>query len=283
MMRILLVGGTSALGKVLRPILAQFSEVITAGRKGCDVEIDLTWPSEKICLPTNIDVVINVVAHFGGDSFDAICTSEIVNAVGALKLCNASVKINAKHFIHISSINVLLDSTSEYFGAYSLSKRHADDLIQLYCEKANLAYAILRPSQIYGDQDEFKKHQFFLYDCVDKALRDDDIIIYGSRNPMRNYLHIEDLCKLISAVVTKRIKGIYSCANPKDSTILEVADAAIRAAGSSSSVIFNGEKRDISDNIFVHDDALYRLAGIYPEIDIEEGITRLVISKMEGV
>ena len=280
MMRVLLVGGTSALGQALRPVLAQFSEVITAGRKGCDVEIDLTWPSEKINLPTDIDIVINAAAHFGGDSFDAICTSEMINAIGALKLCNASVKISAKHFIHISSINALLDNTSEYFGAYSLSKKHADDLVQLYCTKAKLPYAILRPSQIYGDHDDFKKHQFFLYDCVDKALRNEDIIIYGNRNPMRNYLHIEDLCKLISAVMAERIEGIYSCTNPKDSSIMDVANAAIRAAGSSSCVIFNAEKKDISDNIFMHEDALYKLIGIYPEINIEEGIARLVISKM---
>jgi len=282
-MRILLVGGTSALAQVLRPILAQFSEVITAGRKDCDFELDLTWPSEKISLPKNTDIVINTAAHFGGDSFDAICASEMINAMGALKLCNASAKVRAKHFIHVSSINTLLDNTSEYFGAYALSKKHADDLVQFYCEKVNLPYVILRPSQIYGDQDEFKKHQFFLYDCINKALRNEDVIIYGNRNPLRNYFHIEDLCKLISAVVTEGIEGIYSCTNPKDSSILEIANVAIRVAGASSCVIFNGEKNDISDNVFAYDDTLYKMTGIYPEIDIEEGITRLVLSKMSGL
>ena len=135
-------------------------------------------------------------------------------------------------------------------------------------------------SQIYGDQDDFKKHQFLLYHCVDKAIQNEDITIYGNRNPMRNFLHIEDLCKLISAVATERIEGIYSCQNPKDSSFLDVADAAIRAAGASSCVIFDGEKKDIPDNVFVYDDALYKLLGIYPGIDIEEGIARLVISKM---
>ena len=46
-MKILLSGGHSSLAQVLRPVLELFAEVLTAGRSGCDVELDLTWPAER--------------------------------------------------------------------------------------------------------------------------------------------------------------------------------------------------------------------------------------------
>ena len=50
-MKILLVGGQSALAQVLRPVLDSFAEVLTAGRSGCDVELDLTWSADRFKLP----------------------------------------------------------------------------------------------------------------------------------------------------------------------------------------------------------------------------------------
>ncbi|WPO46848.1 NAD(P)-dependent oxidoreductase [Pseudomonas sp. S1Bt23] len=279
-MKILLVGGNSSLAQVLHPVLASFAEVLTAGRSDCDVTLDLSEPIERWCLPQNIDVVVNIAAHFGGVDFNAMLEAEHVNVLGGLKLCHAALNAGAQHFVGISSINAYLDRSSEYYGIYGLSKQHADELIQLYCSKVNLPCTLLRPSQLYGELDSFRRHQLFLYGTLDKVLRNEDIVIYGSRDARRNYLHSEDLCRIISAVIRGRVEGLYACTSQEDASLLTVANALIKAVGSTSNVTFNASMNDLSDNVFPYDDTLYRKTGTYPAIGIEQGLARLVASRL---
>jgi nucleoside-diphosphate-sugar epimerase len=279
-MKILLVGGNSSLAQVLRPVLASFAEVLTAGRSGCDVALDLSEPVEQWYLPQGIDVVVNLAAHFGGVDFDAMLEAEHVNVLGGLKLCHAAREAGVRHFVSVSSINAYVDGDSEYYGVYGLSKRHADELIQLYCTKVNLPCTLLRPSQLYGELDSFRRHQVFLYSTLDKVLRNEDIVIHGSRDARRNYLHAEDFCRIVAAVIRGRVEGLYTCTNEEDASLLTVANALIKAAGSTSNVAFNAAMNDLSDNVFPYDDTLYRKTGTYPAIGIEQGLARLVASRL---
>lgn len=278
-MRIIIVGGTSSLAQVLKPTLSSFAEVLTAGRNGCDLELDLEWPSEAFNLPPALDVVVNVAAHFGGWGLEGILATESVNALGALKLCHAASKAQARHFIHISSTSAGLDRRSPYYGTYALSKRHGDDLVELHCIGERIPFTILRPSQLYGEVDSFRRHQPFLYGVVDQAMSNKDIVILGGRDALRNYLHAADFCQTVSAVIAQRIEGIFTCTTEKDLRLSEVAHAAIAAADSTSKLSFDTTQADIHDNVFPYDDTLYRLTGRHPEIGIAEGISGLVSSR----
>lgn len=279
-MKILLVGGHSSLGQVLRPVLATCAEVLTAGRGVCDVELDLAWPSERFEIPAGIDVVVNLAAHFGGSVFADMLEAEEVNVLGSLKLAHACSRAGVAHLVQISSTSVYLDSASKYYGIYALSKRQADEVVQLYCETEGLPYTILRPSQLYGDQLDFNKHQPFLYNALERVVRGEDVVIYGSRGALRNYIHAEDFCRLITAVVQQKVEGIYQCTSPSDIGLDAVAELLISASGLQSKVVFDKEKEDIPDNVFPYDDMLYRLTGVYPEIGFEVGVTRLVASRL---
>lgn len=100
-MRVLLVG-TSSLAQTLIPLLRERCELLTAGRKGCDVELDLC--SRDIQIPDGIDCVVNLAAAFGGKEPTDILQTMDVNVLGVMKLCHASSKAGAKHLVHISSI-----------------------------------------------------------------------------------------------------------------------------------------------------------------------------------
>ena len=281
-MKILLVGGHSSLAQALKPGLANVAQVLTAGRNGCEVELDLSWPAEQFHLPAGIDVVINTAASFVDGDIDALLEAEQINALGALKLCDAAQRAGVQHYVQISSINAELNSESDYYGIYGLSKRHADELVQMYCARTKLACTLLRPSQLYGEPDSFRRHQAFIYGTLDKALKNEDIVIYGSHDARRNYLHVDDFCKIVSAVVTDRVEGLYTCTNRQDASLFTVANSLVIAANSSSRVSFDVSKQAISDNVFTYDDSLYRTLGIFPSIGLEEGLGRLVASRRGG-
>lgn len=273
-MRILIIGGTSSLAHALKPVLLAFAEVITAGRAGCDVHLDLSDPAEKIELPKDIDVVINTAANFGGKSFEEMLQAESLNVLGVLKICQACTKAQTKQLVLISSIFACLENSSRFYSIYSLSKRHSDEIAQLYSSTFGMPLTILRPSQFYGVGETQRKHQPFLTTIIDKASNGEDILIYGSNDALRNFIHVEDVAKIISLVIQRKIEGTYTCANIKNVSYTEVATAAIEAFGSNSTIKFIREQPDIPDNIFELDDSLFRLIDYYPQISISLGMKK---------
>src|SRR5947209_3903412 len=100
-MRVLIVGASSSLAQALIPLLRDQCELLTAGRRDCEVELDLC--ARDIQIPAGIDCVVNMAAGFGGKEFSDALHAVDVNVLGLMKLCHASSKVNAKHLVHISS------------------------------------------------------------------------------------------------------------------------------------------------------------------------------------
>lgn len=273
-MRILLTGGHSSLAQVLRPVLASFAEVLTAGRSGCDVELDLAWPAERFELPAGLDAVIHLAAHFGGQDFDAMLAAEEVNVLGALKLAHACTRAGVGHLVQVSSIFAGLGEDSPFYNSYSLSKRHAEELTRLYCHSVGLPLAILRSAQLYGEGESFRRHQPFLYALLDRAQCGDDIVLYGSHDARRNFIHVEDVAEVIARVVRLRIEGRYDCVSPSNASFSEIAAATVAAFGSDSAIRFDTAKPDIPDNAFAADEVLYRLIDYFPRISLKQGLAR---------
>jgi nucleoside-diphosphate-sugar epimerase len=278
-MRILVVGGTSSLALALVPVLGEFATVITAGRSQCDIPLDLNDPLDKYEIPEDIDVIINTAAVTGGRSHDEMLQMEAVNVLGALKLCQLCDREKVGRLVHISSIFSGLGKDSQFYNMYSLSKKHSEEVVQLYSQMFGQSVTILRPSQFYGVGEAYRKNQPFLFSMMDHAENGEDISIYGSHDALRNYIHIEDMAKIIALAIQKNVQGTYSCMNTVDVSYSEVAGAAIEAFGSNSKVNFVKEQADIPDNVFEPDDSLYRLIDYYPQISILKGMEKEASSR----
>ena len=274
-MRVLIVGGTSALGTALKQSISTIGEVVTAGRTNCNIQLDLNDSLEKINLPENIDTLVHLAANMGGSTDKEIIETINVNVIGTLKICQAAVKANIKHIVLISSIFVSLKEDSPHYGIYPISKKQSEEIAKFYCSLHNIRLTILRPSQIYGNEMSFSKHQPFFYRMIELAENGEDILLYGKKDPMRNYLHIEDLKNIISRVIEMGIEGTYSCAFPCDYSYSQIGNAAMTAFGSKGKVLFLKDKPDIPDNIFAKETYLYDKIGFYPQISIEEGMRNI--------
>lgn len=273
-MRILIVGGSSSLAQALLPILSEFAQVTTAGRIGCDVPLDLRVAAERIELSSDIDVVVNAAASFGGDTADEMIETEDVNVLGVLKLCRSCTEAGIGHLVQISSIFACLGEESRFFNMYGLSKRHADEVARLYSVTFGLPLAILRPSQIYGVGETGRKHQPFLSSIIDKAANNEDVLLFGSNDALRNFIHVEDVARIVALVIQRKIEGTYSCVSTDNVSYSEVAKAAIKAFESRSRIRFLPEAPDTPDNVFEPDDALYRAIDYYPQVSIDIGMEK---------
>jgi len=262
------------LAQALDQTLSKFAEVITAGREGCDAHLDLSDPAETIALPKDIDVVINTAASFGGKRFNEMFMTEDVNVLGVFKLCQACTKAQINHLVLISSIFAQLDMSSPFYSIYSISKKHSDELAQFYSSSFGLPLTIIRPSQYYGVGEAQRKHQPFLSAIIDRAANNEDILIYGSNDALRNFIHVEDVAKIIALAIQRKVEGLFTCTNITNVSYTEVATAAIEAFGSTSTIRFVKEQPDIPNNIFELDDSLFHLINYYPQISISLGMKK---------
>ncbi len=273
------MGGNSNVGSSLKNAFLPSNIIVTLGRSGNDLELDLNNLTGKLDLPTDFDVLIHTAAGFGVRNDQEILSTVSVNVLGTLRLCQAAVQAKTKHFIFISSIYTSVTKQSSHFNFYSLSKKHAEDVALLYCSLHNLPLTILRLSPLYGNANGFKVHQPFFYSIIEKASKGEDIILFGKNDPLRNYLHIDDLVEIIGRVMGQGICGNYSCTNVKDVTYSQIAQAAFTAFNKVGRIYFDRDKPDIPDSIFEKDFSLYETINFFPVISIEEGMHRIAQSK----
>lgn len=270
-MKILLVGSNAALSESLIPILSKEYEVIKAARKNADLCLDL---EKEINIPIDVDVIVNVAAYFDTDTANIIKSYE-TNTIGALKLCLEAKKQKIKHFIQISSAFASASSNSPYYTQYAISKRHTDEIVEYFCNTNQIPLAVIRPSQIYGDSNSFRKNQPFFYTMIDRAECGEDITIYGSHNPLRNYIHADDVAYSIYEIIIQKIEGVFSCMYPQNTSFAEIAEAAFDVFNSNGKTVFLKEQKDIPDNIFEKDLHLYETINRFPQIDLKTGIKRI--------
>lgn len=275
-MNILIVGGNSSTGVALKEALSHEHTIVTADRSGCDINFDLKESVDQVFFPKDIDVLIHTAAHFGGKSNVEMQDAIQVNVVGTLKVCQLANKANIKHIILLSSMSACVQSDNLYYGIYAITKRQAEEVAVHYCGQHGILLTILRPSQIYGNDDNFRKNQPFIYLMMDNAENNEDIFIYGSHDAQRNYIYIDDLISIITKVAEQKVNGTYACLFPEDVRYTQIAQVAINAFRSNSQVLFLTDKSDIPDNVFTRDNTLYEKIGFFPKISIEEGIRKCV-------
>lgn len=269
-MKVLVAGSSSTLASKLIPELQQFAQVVTAGRSGADVPINLLDTEFK--LPQDITTVVQLAAHFGGKDFSSIVAAEQLNVMGSLRLCHAAKQAGTKHFVYISTIFATLPADSPFYSSYSLSKRHAEETLALYCKNAELELTIIRPGQFYGTGPAFRKHQPFLYSIADKAEHNEPIEFYGKQDALRNYIHVEDLAHIVALAVKNQLTGTYNCVAMQNISYSAIAKAAIKAFRSSSSIRFLHDKPDIQHNAIDADPLLFQLLNYFPQISMELGM-----------
>ncbi len=274
-MRILITGGNSSVGSSLKDALEPKHEVFTAGRRNCD--IIWNWdddPSNWKC-PLDTDVIIHTAAAFGGINFSEIEETVKINLLGSLKTSEFAKINKVRHFVNISSIFALIDNLSDYYSFYSLTKKQAEEILALNLKGSHVRFVNLRPSQLYGVAQSFSKHQPFLYSIIEKCQKGERIELFGEKSPLRNYLFIDDFVEIIKRVVDYRIQGDFDCLFPENTNFQEIAEISMKFFKTPEMLCVKNDKPNISDNIFDYSDDLYNLIGYTPNINIEEGISKI--------
>ncbi len=166
---------------------------------------------------------IDVIIHTAAIASDDYETSFQTNVVGTLNLCKYAKENGIKRFILLSTIFAFDKNDNGYFNSYGKTKKTSEEVATAYCKENGIDLTILRLAQVYDDARLAQSGQAMLYYFIDTIQTQGQITLFGRRNPLRNYIHIDYLCNVIEEVLTEKKVGTWNITEEKSHTITEIA------------------------------------------------------------
>ncbi len=277
MYKILVTGANGFIGKLLCSALKEIGhEVIELTSKEGNIALLQTW---ELIEPTQI--VIHLAARtFVPDSWkkpDLFLETNTLGTLRALKYCK---KNNAK-MVYISSYlygnaDVLpIDETAPIFtpNPYALSKKTAEEYCRLYAASYGVKTVILRPFNIYGNN---QNPSFLIPEIIDQVLHQKKVHV-KDLEPKRDYLFIDDFIQAIIKSIAIEQFEIINIGSGVSYSVKEIIDMVQEICGTNYPVTSSSEKRtaEIMDTIADISKA-DRLLHWKPMISMKEGLSSIV-------
>jgi dTDP-glucose 4,6-dehydratase len=167
------------------------------------------------------------------------------NVTGTSVLLQIARKLHIERFVHISTDEVYGDMLPGAFAdedsklhpssPYSASKAGSDLLVRSYVRTYGFPGVITRSSNNYGP---FQFPEKFLPLMITQALDDKPLPIYGDGKQQRDWLHVEDNCRGVMAVLERgRIGEVYNIGGLDVEENLSIARTLLRIVGKPESLL----------------------------------------------
>jgi dTDP-glucose 4,6-dehydratase len=207
------------------------------------------------------------------------------NVTGTFILLQIARKLNIKRFVHVSTDEVYGDMEPGSFAnessplqpssPYSASKASSDLIVRSYVRTFNFPALITRASNNYGP---FQFPEKFLPLMITSALDDKPLPIYGDGKQERDWLHVNDHCGGILAVLERgRIGEVYNIGGLDVVENLTMAQRLLRATGKPETLLSYVKDRPGHDRRYALScDKMERDLGWKPAVSLDEGLRQTI-------
>ena len=197
------------------------------------------------------DESVDWIVHFAAESHNSLAVRNPglffrTNVIGTQTLLEAARQRGLDRFHHISTCEVYGDldlDSDEVFTEetpyrprtpYNASKAGADHAVRAYHETYGLPVTITNCCNNYGPY-QFPEKVIPLF--TTNALDDLPLPLYASTENRREWLHVDDHCRAIEAVLEHgRVGETYNVGSGVERSITEIADGVLAASGKPSSL-----------------------------------------------
>src|SRR6266436_1208027 len=207
------------------------------------------------------------------------------NVTGTFTLLEVARRTAISRFVHISTDEVYGDiaagadanehSPVRPSSPYSASKAASDLLVLSYVRTYKFPALITRSSNNYGPYQFPEK---FLPLMITNALSDKPLPIYGDGKQQRDWLHVEDNCRGILAVLERgKIGEVYNIGGSHVEENLKMAQRLLRLTGKPESLLSYVADRPGHDRRYaLNSSKMERELGWKPEISLEDGVRQAI-------
>ncbi len=307
--RIFIAGHNGMVGKSLVKYFKNknFGSLILVSRKQLDLEnfkkVNLFLKKKKP------DIIINCAGRVGGIMANFNFPTEFLNENILIQtnLIKSAHQNNIKHFINLGSsciypknskqpikeeylLNDSLEKTNE---AYALAKIIGVKLCEYYNKQFKRNYFTLMPCNLYGPNDNFDlKNSHFVPALIKKIIlskinNDPYIEIWGTGNPKREVMYVDDLASAIFFIVNKKIgnnkklldilkkTALINVGSGKEYTIKEIAKKICKVEKNNIRLKFNTHYPDGTQRKVV-DIRLLKKLGWSSKISLAQGLSKTI-------
>jgi dTDP-glucose 4,6-dehydratase len=203
------------------------------------------------------------------------------NVTGTFVLLQAARKAGIQRFLHISTDEVYGDIAPGAFAdeesqirpnsPYSASKASSDLLVRSYVRTYDFPALITRSSNNYGP---FQFPEKFLPLMITNAMDGKSLPIYGDGKQQRDWLHVEDNCRGVLAVLERgRVGEVYNIGGPDIEENLSMAHRILRATSRTDDLLSYVKDRPGHDRRYaLNCDKIRRELNWQPSISLEDGL-----------
>lgn len=233
---------------------------------------------------------VDVVVHFAAESHVDRSILEPdrfvrTNVMGTQVLLDAAKAAGVRKFVHVSTDEVygslgdtgLFTETTPLApnSPYSASKAGSDLLVRAYHETFGLPVNITRCSNNYGPY-QFPEKLIPL--MIANALEDKPLPLYGDGRNIRDWLHVEDHCSAIDAVIHHGRNGeVYNIGGNNEQTNLEIVRTILKQLNKPESLISFITDRPGHDRRYAIDGSkIRRELGWSPRFSLDAGIRQTI-------
>lgn len=196
-------------------------------------------------------------AYRGGVRFLQVSTDEVYGALGPTGMFTEATPLAPN-------------------SPYSASKAAADLMALAYHKTYGLPVNITRCSNNYGPF-QFPEKLIPLMIC--RALEDQHLPVYGDGLQVRDWLHVQDHCRAIAAVLERGRAGeVYNIGGHSEKTNLEIVRLILRELGKPESLITYVTDRPGHDRRYAIDNTkITAQLGWTPTRTFEEGMRETIL------
>jgi len=207
------------------------------------------------------------------------------NITGTFTLLEMARRTAISRFVHISTdevygdiapgVHATEDSPVQPSSPYSASKAASDLLVLSYVRTYKFPALITRSSNNYGPYQFPEK---FLPLMITNALSDKPLPIYGDGKQQRDWLHVEDNCRGILAVLERgKIGEVYNIGGSHVEENLDMVHRLLQLTGKPQSLLNYVTDRPGHDRRYALDSTKIETElGWKREIPLEDGIRQTI-------
>jgi len=294
-LKILIFGSKGMVGSSISRILEQDSkyELILSNREKTDL-FNLN-DTKKLIKEIRPDVVINAAAKVGG--IYANNTQRFSFIIDNLKI-NMNILESCKPFSEIKVINLGSSCiyplnapnpiTEEQFmngkleptnSPYAMAKLSSIEIGNSMTMEFGHEIINLMPTNLYGPHDYFSDSNSHVIPGLmqrmhkAKIKNEQEFLIWGSGNPLREFLHVDDLARAIKKVIeVKTNESLINVGSSEEISIKTLAESLKNVIGYKGLLGFDKSKPDGNPRKLLDSTKILEL-GWRPEIGLNQGLT----------
>jgi dTDP-glucose 4,6-dehydratase len=162
-------------------------------------------------------------------------------------------------------------------GVYDEAKRYSEAMTMAYHRQQGVDTGIARIFNTYGPR--MRPHDGrAIPTFMRQALESKPLTVFGEGSQTRSFCYVDDLVRAMYLLATSEEHLPMNLGNPKEFTILELAEAVLRVTGSRSEIVYEALPVDDPQTRQPDITRAKEILGWEPEIDLEEGLKRLMPS-----